>query len=139
MGQESWNRNAAGLVRLGSAKHNTAADIGECPTHVDPATRQVDVTHAQGRGFAPAQARVAEQQNKHPPGTGFSGQGVELLVGEEHIVTALDSGQAQPMCGVDADTASAHGMIKCGGHDEHRLARSPTGQGHRGTAGQPTA
>ena len=59
--EEPRNRNAAGLVRLGDSRRNPAADIGECPTHVDPATSQVDVTHAQGRGFAPAQARVAEQ------------------------------------------------------------------------------
>jgi hypothetical protein len=89
-----------------------AADIGDGPPDVDPAAAQVDIADAQGRGLAPAQAGVAEQQDKDPPGPGRGGQLVELVVGHEDVVAALDSRQAQAACRIGADSPAAYRVIK---------------------------
>jgi hypothetical protein len=56
---------------FGVPRDYVAADVGERPADVDPAAGQVDVADTQGRSFAPAQARVAEQEDEHAPSSSF--------------------------------------------------------------------
>ena len=60
VGQEPGDRDSSGLVRLGRAQDDAAADVGEGPPDVDSAAAQVDIAKTQGGCLAPAQARVAE-------------------------------------------------------------------------------
>lgn len=64
---------------------------------------------------------VTEQQDKQVPRPGFGGQVVKLRMGKEDVVTTLRPGQAQAMCRVRTNAASAYSMVERGGHDEHRL------------------
>jgi hypothetical protein len=70
-------------VRFRGAQDDAAADIGEGSPDIDPAAAQVNIANAQGGCLAPAQARVAKQQDKDPPRPGHGGQLVELIMGQK--------------------------------------------------------
>lgn len=70
------------------------ADICECPPYVNPAPGEVDVADAQGGCLAPAQAGVCQHQHERSPRAGLARQFVDLVMSQEDVVAALDSGQA---------------------------------------------
>ena len=116
---EPGNRNSPGLVRFRGAQDDAPADVGEGAADIDAAAVEVNVAYAQGGGLAPAQARVAEHQDQEPPGASCGGQAEDLTVGQEYVVAALGSGQAQAVSWVGANPAAPDGGIERGGHDEH--------------------
>lgn len=110
--QEPGDRDGAGLMRLRGAQDDVTADIGEGSPDVDPTAAQVNIADAQGGCLAPAQARVAEQQDKDSPGPGCGGQLVELIVGQEDVIAPLDARQAKATCWIGADAPAAYRVIK---------------------------
>lgn len=111
-GEEPGNRDRTGLMRLRSTEDDLAADVGEGSPDVDAAAGQVDVADSQGCCLAPAQSRVAEQQDEHMPWPGLRREVLELVVGQEHVVAASGPGQAEPVRWVGADATASHGVIE---------------------------
>jgi hypothetical protein len=107
-----------GLLR---SEDDVAADVGMTAPHVDPAPGQIDVAYAQGGCLAPAQARVAEKEHKHPPRTGCERQVVNLLMGQEDVITARGAGEIETAGRVGTDAPAADGVIEDGRHDGYCL------------------
>src|SRR6266536_2855644 len=124
-------------MRLGGAEDDPAADIGERAPHLDPAPVEVNVTHSQGCRLAPAQPGVGENEDQQAPGSGGSSKVEDLAVSEVDIVPATWAREAQPASRVRAETATAHGVIQGGRHDEHRLTYAGSAEPAEGQSGDP--
>src|SRR5436305_9884211 len=108
-------------MRLRAAKHETAADIGISAADIDAAAVEVDITDPQRRGLAPAQARVSQQEDQHPPASRCLRQVVDLFMGEEHIVAAPNPWKVKPTRRIGPDAAAPYGVIKRSRGDEDSL------------------
>jgi len=104
--QEPGDGNGACLMGLRRSQDDVAADVGVSAPHIDPPPDQIDVAHAQGSCLAPAKARVAEKEHKHPPRAGYERQAMNLLMSQKDVIAALGAWVLETAGRVGATTSA---------------------------------